>query len=108
MILYLDPSVFVPLLVTEASSARCRQLWNSADLVLCTAIGHVEASAALARTQRAGTLPRTAAADAIRLLDELWNEVAVIRPTSPASGRRRRLRSATACAATTPSTAPLR
>ncbi|WP_029433160.1 type II toxin-antitoxin system VapC family toxin [Blastococcus sp. URHD0036] len=78
MNLYLDTSALVPLLVSEASSARCRQLWNAADVVLCCAIGHVEASAALARAGRGGQLPEAAVRRAAALLDELWSDIAVI------------------------------
>ncbi|MGY1771923.1 type II toxin-antitoxin system VapC family toxin [Blastococcus sp. SYSU D00813] len=78
MNLYLDTSALVPLLVTEASSARCRQLWDAADLVLCSAIGHVEASAALARAGRGGHLSATAVTRASALLDAMWDDVAVI------------------------------
>jgi predicted nucleic acid-binding protein len=90
--LYLDTSALVPLLVSEASSARCRQLWDSADLVLCTAVGHVEASAALARARRAGLLAVEAAAAAVQLLDDVWDDVTVV-PADEA-----RLRAASAAA----------
>jgi len=86
VILYLDTSALVPLLVREASSARCQQLWDAADLVTCSAIGHVEASAALARAHSAGRLRPAAMADAGRLLEKLWSEVAVV----PADGPRLR------------------
>ena len=92
MNLYVDTSALVPLLVTEASSARCRQLWNAADLAICTAIGHVEASAALARAHRAGHLPPAAVAHAVQLLDGLWSDIAVV----PADGPRLRAASAAA------------
>jgi len=81
--LYLDTSALVPLLVTEASSTRCRNLWDDADVVLCTAIGHVEASAALARTERAGHLSPEARAGATQLLEQLWDDVTVIPADEP-------------------------
>jgi uncharacterized protein len=90
--LYLDTSALVPLLVTEFSSARCRQLWNSAELVLCTAIGHVEASAALARNERAGHLSPAARAAATQLLKQLWGDITVV----PADETRLRAASAAA------------
>ncbi|SEP28688.1 type II toxin-antitoxin system VapC family toxin [Trujillonella endophytica] len=83
MILYLDTSALVPLLVTEASSARCRSLWDAADLVLCSAIGHVEASAALARAQRSGRLSPNLTADAATLLDALWSDIAAMPADEP-------------------------
>jgi predicted nucleic acid-binding protein len=92
VIVYLDTSALVPLLVTEASSPRCRRLWDDADVVACTAIGHVEASAALARTERAGRLPPPARLAATQLLDELWRDVTVVPADAP------RLRAASAAA----------
>jgi predicted nucleic acid-binding protein len=92
VILYLDTSALVPLLVTEASSSRCRRLWDNADVVACTALGHVEASAAVARAERAGRLPSAARLAATQLLDELWNDVTVV----PADGPRLRAASAAA------------
>ena len=78
MILYLDTSALVPLLVTEASSARCRSLWDAADLVVCSAVGHVEASAALARAQRSGRLSPDLTPDAVALLEVLWSDIAAM------------------------------
>ena len=83
MIAYLDTSALVPLLVTEASSPRCRRVWNDADAVLCSAIGHVEAAAALARTERSGRLPRSARDAAVRLLDDIWSDVTVVPADEP-------------------------
>ncbi|MEU2349889.1 type II toxin-antitoxin system VapC family toxin [Modestobacter sp. NPDC049651] len=92
MIVYLDTSALVPLLVTEPSSARCRRLWDDADVVACTAIGHVEAVSALARAERAGRLARPDRQSAGELLDELWSQVTVV----PADGPRLRAASAAA------------
>ncbi|WP_138758538.1 type II toxin-antitoxin system VapC family toxin [Modestobacter altitudinis] len=78
MILYLDTSALVPLLVTEASSLRCRRLWDGADLVLCSALGHVEACAALARTERSGRLSQSALEAATHVLADLWSDIAVV------------------------------
>ncbi|MGY1748855.1 type II toxin-antitoxin system VapC family toxin [Modestobacter sp. SYSU DS0511] len=92
MNLYLDTSALVPLLVAELSSARCRRLWDAADVVLCSALGHVEASAALARAQRARRLSPTAATAAAHLLADLWSDVTVIPADEP------RLRAASSAA----------
>jgi uncharacterized protein len=81
--LYLDTSALVPLLVTEASSSRCRNLWDDADVVLCSAIGHVEASAALGRNERAGHLSPAARGRAAELLEQLWSDVTVIPADAP-------------------------
>ncbi|WP_138732055.1 type II toxin-antitoxin system VapC family toxin [Modestobacter excelsi] len=83
MILYLDTSALVSLLVTEASSPRCRRLWDDADLVLCSALGHVEACAALARTERSGRLSHSALEAATQLLAVLWTDVTVVPADEP-------------------------
>ena len=83
MNLYLDTSALVPLLVTERSSGRCRDLWNDADVVLCSALGHVEASAALARNERSGHLSPGARARAADLLEQLWSDVTVVPADEP-------------------------
>jgi predicted nucleic acid-binding protein len=92
VIVYLDTSALVPLLVTEGSSPRCRRLWDDADVVACSAIGHVEASSALARNERSGRLPSDARRAATGLLDEIWSDVTVV----PADGPRLRAASAAA------------
>ena len=61
-------------------------------MVLCSALGHVEASAALARTQRAGRLPPRALEAATQLLTDLWPDITVV----PADGPRLRAASAVA------------
>lgn len=92
MIVYLDTSALVPLLVTEPSSHRCRRLWDDADVVLCSALGHVEASAAVARAQRAGRLSSAAGVAAVDVLAELWSGITVVPADEP------RLRAAAAAA----------
>lgn len=92
MNLYLDTSALVPLLVGEASSALCRRLWDESDVVLCSAIGHVEATAAVARAERSGRLSAAARAGALHLLDRLWSDVTVVPADAP------RLRTAAAVA----------
>ncbi len=78
MNLYLDTSALVPLIVAEPTSALCRRLWDDADAVLCTAIGHVEATAAIVRAGRAGRLGAGGQEQAIALLERLWSDVTVV------------------------------
>lgn len=78
MIVYLDTSAFVPLLVGEPGTAQCRDLWEAADSVVCTRLLYVEASAALARANRAGRLSARAHAVALDLRDDLWASVAIV------------------------------
>ncbi len=76
MLAYFDTSALVPLLVAESTSGECRRAWDAADTVLATRLAYVEAAAALARAERAGTRRQVDAA--LDLLDELWPEIRVI------------------------------
>ena len=70
MIVYLDTSAFVPMLVEEATSRKCFEIWDLADSIVSTRLLYIEASAALARTD-----PGVGALDH---LDALWNQIRVI------------------------------
>lgn len=72
MILYVDTSALVPLLIEEPSSARCGELWDSADRLTTTRLTYVEAVAAVAQGTRLGRISMDEAADAREVLDELW------------------------------------
>lgn len=56
MILYLDTSAFVPLLVEEASSRTCAELWNAADGIATVRLTYVESVAAIAAAARRGRI----------------------------------------------------
>lgn len=76
--LYLDTSAIVPLLMGEPSTTACRRLWDQADLVTVSAVGHVEATAALARAARVGRLDQDELAAARAELEQRWGTVAVV------------------------------
>jgi predicted nucleic acid-binding protein len=78
VIVYFDTSALVPLLVAEPSSARCRELWDIADVAVASRLGHVEAAAALAQAVRAGRVDESAHKLALERLDELWRSVAAV------------------------------
>lgn len=78
MIAYLDTSAIVPLLIVEPTSDVCRDLWDSADAVATSQIAYVEAAAALAMAQRLERITPRQHAAALRLLDRLWAEIAVV------------------------------
>ena len=78
MIAYLDTSAMVPLLIAEPTSTVCRYLWDSADTVATSQIAYVEAAAALAMAQRLARITPRQHAAALRLLDRLWAEIAVV------------------------------
>ncbi|WP_018157256.1 type II toxin-antitoxin system VapC family toxin [Demetria terragena] len=78
MIVYLDTSAIVPLLVAEPGSTACQRLWNDADIVASSRIAYVEAAAALAQAERLERLTPSEHDAARSLLDQVWDEVAVI------------------------------
>jgi uncharacterized protein len=78
VIVYFDTSALLPLLVAEPSSARCRELWDIADVAVTSRLGHVEAAAALAQAVRAGRVDESAHRLALERLDELWSSVASV------------------------------
>lgn len=78
MILYVDTSALVPLLIEEPSSARCGELWDSADRLTTTRLTYVEAVAAVAQGTRLGRISMDEAADAREVLDELWTAIDII------------------------------
>jgi hypothetical protein len=78
VIAYLDTSAFVPLLVAEPATRRCRQVWDSSDTVLSAELTYVEAAAALARAQRMGRLTVAQHSETLRRQDELWDQVVVL------------------------------
>lgn len=81
MICYFDTSAFVPLVIDEASSAACAQLWQQADDVVTTQLLFVEAAAALAQAARCGRITPAQERQALRIVDRLWRELNVIEPT---------------------------
>ncbi|MFB6723333.1 type II toxin-antitoxin system VapC family toxin [Kribbella sp. NPDC056345] len=83
MICYLDTSAFVPLLIDEASSPFCEQLWADADDVLSTHLLYLETASALARATRRGRVTEEQHTQALRRLDRLWQEINVVEPTGP-------------------------
>lgn len=74
MIVYFDTSAFVPLLVSEPSSAFCQRLWNEAADVVTTRLLYVESAAALAHARRLGRLTARRHRSTLRILDRLWAE----------------------------------
>lgn len=78
MIVYVDTSALVPLLIAEATSPACGEMWDAADKVVCTRLAYIEASAALSMALR---LKRITTADAQRaraILDELWSSTEIV------------------------------
>ncbi|MGZ0149858.1 type II toxin-antitoxin system VapC family toxin [Kribbella sp. WER1] len=83
MIGYLDTSAFVPLLVSEPSSAACRRFWDDADAVVSSRLLYVETAAALAQAHRGARLDDQAYASCRRLLDQLWAQLEIAEVDQP-------------------------
>lgn len=78
MIVYFDTSALVPLLVEEACSAACGELWDGADAITATRLAHIEAGAALAMAARLGRISEVEAKLGRSVLDDLWPVIDVI------------------------------
>lgn len=78
MNVYFDTSALVPLLVSESTSAACRELWESADRILATRLAYVESAAALAQAARLRRISGRQHRQTLALLDQLWSSVDVI------------------------------
>lgn len=78
MIAYLDTSALVPLLIDEAGSPKCEQLWTDADQVATARIAFVEAAAAIAQAGRLGRLSKRGQRDALAMLDTAWWKMQIV------------------------------
>jgi predicted nucleic acid-binding protein len=87
MICYLDTSACVPLLVEEPSTTICRRLWDQADDVVTSQLLYVEAAAALAQAMRSTRVTERQRRGALRVLDRLCDELAVVRIDEPLTRR---------------------
>ncbi len=83
MIVYLDTSALVPLLIDEPASPICERLWDDADDVVSVRIAYVEAAAAIAQARRLERLTRSQQRDAIRLLDDKWQQLLLVDVDEP-------------------------
>ncbi len=78
MIVYLDTSALVPLLVAEPTSDACRRLWDAADGLVTCRLSYIETAAVLAQAHRLRRITAPAHHHALRALDQLWSQVAII------------------------------
>jgi predicted nucleic acid-binding protein len=78
VIVYFDTSALVPLLIDEPASAGCRYLWENSDDVVTCRLSYVEAAAALAQAQRLDRISAAGHNEALRSLDDLWPELAIV------------------------------
>lgn len=74
MIGYFDTSAFVPLLVDEDTSFRCRSLWRTAEIVVSTRILRLEAASALFQAHRLRRIDEDRLSQALDRVDALWEE----------------------------------
>ncbi|MCL2804286.1 MAG: PIN domain-containing protein [Micrococcales bacterium] len=80
MIGYFDTSAVVPLVVAEASSALCAQLWQACDVRVSSILSIAEAHAALAQALRLKRLTEQQHAAALELLEARLEELDLISP----------------------------
>ena len=74
MIAYFDTSAVVPLLVAESGSGRATSLWDGADRVVSARLVYPEGRAALARAHRLARLTARQLREAVRELDERYQQ----------------------------------
>ncbi|MGF1661249.1 MAG: type II toxin-antitoxin system VapC family toxin [Kineosporiaceae bacterium] len=87
-ILYFDASALVKLLVDETGSETAAGLWDAADLVACSLLGHVEVRAALAAAHRAGRLTDSDHREQVRAwTEDYWPAIAQVPLTPPTADR---------------------
>jgi uncharacterized protein len=73
--LYLDTSALVKLLVDEPGTEEALSAYSDANGIRCTAIAHVEATAALARMRKGGRLTPAQLRHSIDDLESLWRGI---------------------------------
>jgi len=78
VIIYLDTSAVVPLLISEPSTASCRQIWNDSDDATTSRLTYVEVAAALAQAFRNGRMTPAQHRRSLTLLDALWAQCDVV------------------------------
>lgn len=78
MIVYFDTSALVPLIIREAGTAACREIWQLADRVVSSRLLYVEVAAALAQALGMGRLTGSEHAASLTSLDQLWSAMDVV------------------------------
>ena len=71
---YLDTSALLKLFVEEAGSAQVRAAVKAAPALLCSRLGHTEASVSLARMVHLGRLDADQLPRLLGALDDYWDE----------------------------------
>lgn len=89
MIGYFDTSVFVPLLVQEETTFRCRSLWRTADVVVSNRLMPLEAATALLQARRLSRIDEAGLSQALVRVDALWEECFPIEIDDALVGRAR-------------------
>jgi predicted nucleic acid-binding protein len=78
VIAYFDTSAVMPLLISEAGSARAALLWNGADRVVSVRLVYPETRAALAQAERLGRLTARHLRVAVTEFDALFGEMDLV------------------------------
>jgi predicted nucleic acid-binding protein len=78
VIAYFDTSAVMPLLISEAGSARAASLWNGADRVVSVRLIYPETRASLAQAERLGRLTARHLRVAVTEFDILFEELDLV------------------------------
>ncbi|OJW01500.1 MAG: hypothetical protein BGO47_13680 [Microbacterium sp. 67-17] len=78
MLAYFDTSALIPLVIHEPATARCRDVWDAAAVIVTSDLAYVEAHAALAQARRLDRLTDASHERALAAFESLWAGVARI------------------------------
>ena len=78
MIAYLDTSALILLIIEELGSERVGRVWDTAEHVMSVRLVYAEARAALAQAARIGRLPPVELPGTVAVLDDLYDQLALI------------------------------
>ena len=91
MTTYVDTSILVKLMATEAGSAVATTIWETAPSLVAASLVEVEVVAALAAAHRQARITADELADAHLLLDELLGQVGIVEVDAELIGSARKL-----------------
>jgi predicted nucleic acid-binding protein len=78
LIAYFDTSAIVPLLVDEPSSERANLFWSEAERIVTSRLLYAEGRAALAMANRIGRISRSAFYEAVKVLEQLYEQMDLV------------------------------
>lgn len=78
MIAYFDTSAFIKMIIAENGSDEVRRYWRTVDKVASCELLLIESTASLVRANRSKRLSTANYASALRLLDDLYQQINIV------------------------------